>query len=1157
MVSGLWQQPLSKLRERMQRAAGNSPDLPGRYYRALLFGGGVVVTLSILGAGLTGVEHLIEQYLVERQHVFLVQRDMVQASVERYEARLKQTVEAYELLWNLHDRDDVPAARYRFELMLNRGAVVTEPDVTASPFSILSTLTQPRDEARLATLLRLIREISPSPLLRLRDVGYYLGGFMFTDDHRFFSIWPPLPDQKLAEARAGGVEPLIVRYTGKVQAELNKYSDRELREHRIFWVALYDSPINGALITHYVAPIYRGDQRVAVMVVTIPFAQFAQLFQSAGQDPDFFVVSRDRRHLFGLSDGNPREAQWTHAVLSMTKILERAGSRVQIVRAGLNFFVIQRVPGPNWIAVYAFDWRKMLMDLREPLLMMATLMVLVLAVLWVFLVMLDRFVLIPLRVRARQVYESEAFNRSVLSTAPVGLTVFDPQAGCIVMQNDIAQSLLAASPDEVGFYRRLLVGRSHKRRVSAAHSPYSDVAETAETTQGLRVAEATVATADGKRREISAAFSRARYQQREVVLFGLTDISRQKATQRLLQQARRAADEASEAKSMFVATMSHEIRTPLHGALGNLELLAMAELTPKQKERVTAVRRAFDALLALVNDVLDLSKVEAQELQLHCEPFRLDDVVERCAQTFAPVITGKGLYFLCLIDPLLSGSWNGDGHRIAQVLMNLLGNARKFTEAGTITLRAALRESEGQRVWVRLSVADSGIGIPTEQQRRIFEPFAQADRLIASRYGGTGLGLSLCRRLTDLMAGHIAVESSEGEGSIFTVDLPLERARAQEDLPLTLSDFAFDTVVVACESSVWQTALTAQIERWLPTVRIVEAQQDVALEPEYDQSVVVFGCIDSVIPDAWQEIHPLYVDTVVLSADGPLYPERRDDAIRVTSLSSPMFKRALAACGKPDHVLDAEPSVTTLVPAAAGHREAHIRIAEDDPLNRTLLEHQLAALGYVCVDSVTDGKAALDRCLLTPYDLIVTDLGMPYMDGHELLQALRANGIDTPVIANTAGTDDDYRENPDGFSGMLHKPVTIDRLRVALDLVLGGSPPRADELLVPASMMVADRQMQSVFLATWPDDETALREALVNADADHFLRRLHRLKGALLVLNEPAAIACCDAMRSSVETHGMQAIHERVDTFWHVMAEIITRYRRDTEHAVGVNEKEV
>ncbi|TKC79073.1 response regulator [Trinickia terrae] len=1118
--------------------------MPGRYYRALLYGGGVVVTLSILGAGLTGVEHLFEQYFVERQHVFLYQRDLVQASVDRYQARLKQTVEAYELLWNLHDHDDVPASRYRFELEKDHGAVTTGPDVTVSPFSVLSTLTQPDDEARLAVLLRLIREISPSPVLRLRDAGYYLGGFMFTEDHRFLATWPPLPDRVLATARTGGAEPLVARYTAQVEAELAKYTDRQLREQRIFWVALYDSPMYGALVTHYAVPIYRGDRRVAVMVVTIPFTQFGQLFQSSGHDPDFFVVSRDRKHLFGLSDANPREAQWTRAVLSATKLFESADARVQIVRKGLSFFVIQRVPGPDWIAVYAFDWRKILADLHDQLLLMATLMVVVLAILWAFIVMLDRAVLAPLRSRARQVYESEAFSRTVLNTAPVGLTVFDPHTGGIVMQNEIAESLLAASPDEGGFYQRLLGGRSRKRKTGS--SPYDDVAEAAETAQGVRVAEASVASADGKRREISAAFSRARYQQREVVLFGLTDISRQKATQRLLQQARRAADEANEAKSVFVATMSHEIRTPLHGALGNLELLAMADLTPMQKERVTAVRRAFDALLALVNDVLDLSKVEAQELQLHFEPFRLEDVLERCAQTFAPVITGKGLHFLCLIDPRLAGTWSGDGHRIAQILMNLLGNARKFTETGTIALRAELREATGNRAWVRLSVADSGIGIPAAQQERIFEPFAQADRSIASRYGGTGLGLSLCRRLTDLMGGRIFVESIDGEGAVFTVDLPLVRERNDEEVPRALTEVAFDTVVIACERPAWQDTLAARIKHWFPGVRIVEARQDTALEPEYDQSIVVFGCRDDLIPDAWQEIHPLYVDTVVLSAGGPLYPERRDDAIRVTSLSAPMLRLALSACGKPDDALDGAP-IAAPAPAAAEHREARILVAEDDPLNRTLLEHQLAALGYGHVDSVTDGKAALECCLAASYDVVVTDLGMPYMDGRELIAALRAKGIDWPVILNTAGSGDDRGAKSDGFADVLHKPVMIDRLRAALERVLGQSPPRAAALLAPQPAAPANAQMQGVFLATWPDDEAALRDAVANVDAAAFLSRLHRLKGALLVLNERDAIACCDAMRRDVEAYGMPAIQEQVMAFWDVMAQIVVRYRRNTE----------
>jgi two-component system, NarL family, capsular synthesis sensor histidine kinase RcsC len=1135
----LWRRPLARLRGRFTRA-GNAPDLPGRYYRALLFGGGATVTLALLAAVATGVEHLFERYLDERQHLFLVQRDLVKASVEDSQASLKQTVEAYEILRNLHD-DTVPVDRYRQLLAQNRGVVATGEDVTASPFSLLSSLMRPADDARLARLLRFIREISPSPLLRLRDAGYYLGGFTYTEDHSFFATWPPLPDSTLATARASGIGPLIARYTAKVDAQLNQYPEDALRRQRVFWVALYDSEMYGTLVTHYAAPIYRGGQRVAVMVVTIPFAQFPQIFQSIHREPDFFVVSRDRKHFFGLGETNPRAAKWTRTVLSNPGVFERADARIQIVRIGGSFFVIQRIPGPNWIAVYAFDWRTIAADLGGQLLLMGGLTLAVLAVLWGFIVLLERFVLAPLRSRARQVYESEAFNRTVLATAPVGLTVFDPSANRIVIQNEIAQKLLAASPDEAGFYRRLLEARSGKRRIArATRARAGDAADGSATANGVSVAEASVATASGGRREISAAFSRARYQQREVVLFGLTDISRQKATVRFLQRARQAADEANRAKSMFVATMSHEIRTPLHGALGNLELLSMDGLTLLQQERVSVVRRAFDTLLALVNDVLDLSKAQAQQLQLHIEPFRLDEVLERCAQTFAPVITGKGLRFLCLIDPRLAGSWRGDAHRITQILMNLLGNARKFTQAGSITMRATLGCSADARAWVRLSVADSGIGIPPARQERIFEPFAQADRSIASRFGGTGLGLSLCRRLADLMGGKIAVESVEGEGTLFTVDLPLQRDVEGVDAPLALANYAFDTIVVACDRPAWQDVTLARMRGWFPDARVIGGAPDTAMEPgEHGRAIVAFGCHDNAVPSAWDDAHQAYVDTVLMSEQGPLYPERRGDAIHVTAFSAAMLKLALAACGEPGDAF-AGSARSAPLPAAAEHRAARILVAEDDPLNRTLLGEQLATLGYEHVDSVTDGSEALTHCLRDAYDLVVTDLGMAAMDGRELLTALRQNGIATPVILNTAGSGDGRRAKSEGFAEVLRKPVAIERLRIALEQVLGKSAPRAG---APPSVARANPRLQAVFLAAWPEDEAALREAVANVDGDAFLRRMHRVKGALLVLKEREAIGLCKTLCERAEAHGMAEIHKRMAPFWEAMAQIVERYR--------------
>nr|WP_264082331.1 hybrid sensor histidine kinase/response regulator [Pseudomonas farris] len=592
---------------------------------------------------------------------------------------------------------------------------------------------------------------------------------------------------------------------------------------------------------------------------------------------------------------------------------------------------------------------------------------------------------------------------------------------------------------------------------------------------------------------------------------------------------------------MFLATMSHEIRTPLHGALGNLELLVMEQLTARQKERVSIIRRAFDALLALINDILDLSKMEALELQLHIEPFRLNELIERCAQTFAPVILDKKLRFLCLVDPRLAGSWSGDGHRLAQALMNLLSNARKFTQNGSITLRAMPGETRDGCCWVRISVSDTGIGISQARLEKVFEPFVQADRSIVSRFGGTGLGLTLCSRIITLMGGHITVDSEEGEGSLFTVNVPLKHDSPTDEFPLARDRYDFSAVVIVCDAPLWQKTLVAQVKRWFPEAKVIEAESMKAFAAGNERAIIVFATLGPSLPSQWHDVQSSYLDTVILTGDGPLYPERRDEDLCVTSFSASMFKLALAACGNHDEVLE---QATTSPQRSVVHRDTRVLIAEDDPLNRTLLEHQLAALGYNHVDSVGDGKEALERCLANTYDIVVTDLGMPVMDGETFLKAIRAKGIATPVIVSTAETGGNIQSKTSGFAEVLHKPITMDRLNAALDQVLGAVRSPLEKTFVDLPATLALTEMHVLFLAGWEGDELALREALEANDSKRFLGRLHRLKGALLALGEKSIAEACERLRRQVELQGIHHAQAAIDALMERLLERVSSYRK-------------
>ena len=248
------------------------------------------------------------------------------------------------------------------------------------------------------------------------------------------------------------------------------------------------------------------------------------------------------------------------------------------------------------------------------------------------------------------------------------------------------------------------------------------------------------------------------------------DLTQQKATENLLEAAARAAEAASNAKSVFLATMSHEIRTPLNGVLGMAQAMAAADLPSIQRERLEIIRQSGEALLAILNDILDLSKIEAGKLELETAPFDLTSLVRGAQAAFTAMANRKGLSF-AMETADAEGVYVGDATRIRQILYNLISNALKFTDTGEVRVSAS-RTGSGLRIVVR----DTGVGIAAEALAQLFDPFVQADASTTRRYGGTGLGLTICRDLARLMGGSISVESRPGEGSAFTVDLPLTPA---------------------------------------------------------------------------------------------------------------------------------------------------------------------------------------------------------------------------------------------------------------------------------------------------------------------------------------------------------------------------------------------
>ena len=531
-----------------------------------------------------------------------------------------------------------------------------------------------------------------------------------------------------------------------------------------------------------------------------------------------------------------------------------------------------------------------------------------------------------------------------------------------------------------------------------------------------------------------------------------------------LEAALRLAEQASRAKSEFLANMSHELRTPMNAIVGLARLLEEGQLGQRERGYVARMRTAARSLLGMLSDLLDFSRIEAVQLTLERIPLRLDDILASIAVLHGPGAWGKGVELAFAVDPHLPALLQGDPVRLEQVLLNLVGNAVKFTDRGEIVLSIALRGAADGQVRLAFEVRDTGIGIAPEVQAGIFEVFSQADSSTVRKYGGAGLGLSIARRLVELAGGALRLDSAPGAGATFRFELSFPVLEAAPEAS-ALEDDAL-RVLVADDNASARGALAAACTAFgwrVETVPDGDAALDALRGSRYDLAFVdqAMPGLDGVPLISAVRAAQLQMPRLCLLAPDPdteRYLELADDLGVAAVLGKPFTHASLRAAV--DRLLGgagAPHPAPASAPLAGALRGLRVLVVEDNPINQEVASFILAHAGAT-FEIAANGRAALSTLQEdAAFDVVLMDLQMPVMNGFEATAAIRAAGLDLPIVAMTANAmDEDRQRSLDaGMQAHLAKPIDVDALVATLSRVTErtpGTPADVPEPALPASL---------------------------------------------------------------------------------------------------------
>ena len=737
--------------------------------------------------------------------------------------------------------------------------------------------------------------------------------------------------------------------------------------------------------------------------------------------------------------------------------------------------------------------------------------------------------------------ESEEKLRAISASAQDAVVMLD-QEGNVCFWNPAAERIFGYKPEEVlgkNFHDLL----APKRFLDAHQKAFAHFRNTGQGATVGKTVELAAIRKGGQEFPVELSLSAVRIRGAWHAVGLARDITDRKRVEAALQKAKEAAEEASRAKGQFLANMSHEIRTPLNGVIGMTGLLLDTDLTPEQREYAETINTSAEALLALINDILDFSKIEAGRMELEQLDFDLRSTVEDTLDMVALKAQQKGLEVHCLVQPTVPTALRGDPGRLRQILLNLLGNAVKFTEKGEVFIHVSREEETHDRVTLRFSVTDTGIGIPQDRMDRLFQSFSQVDASTTRKYGGTGLGLAISARLAELMGGKVGVESRLGKGSTFWFTAVFEKQPSEglkeEDIPQSIQGLR---VLVVDDNGTNRLVLREQLRSW---GCLVEESENGARALEKLEEARKIGrpfrlaLLDMQMPEMDGEslcraikANPTLAPTklVLLTSIGKIRSSAELAEMGFAAhLTKPVKKSQLYNCllsvlagsaARKEPEKHPAPS-RCAPPDLVSRRKARILVAEDNAVNQKVALGMLRKLGFAA-DAVGNGTEAIEALERIRYDLVFMDVQMPEMNGFEATAVIRdpnSRVLDhtVPVIAMTAHAMQGDREMclKAGMNDYVPKPVDSRSLARVLAQYLPAEPARAQQAhaqeepaSAPAPVEIAqiqetadgdkdfERELIELFVSDNEERLKALEALVASRDAEAIRREAHTIKGA-------------------------------------------------------------